>query len=95
MMVEFGFKDTDQELKKIINSISVRGDENIYYSEFLTATLDKKIYLNSEKLWMAFKHFDVDNTNYITLENLREAFARTGKKYEDNELENLMRNFGM
>ena len=38
------------------------------------------MYLNEEKLWNAFKYFDVDNSNEITVDNLIEAMAREGKK---------------
>lgn len=41
----------------------------VNYSDFLPASLDSKIYLNKEKIWNAFKYFNIDNTNYITLAN--------------------------
>lgn len=59
--------------------------------EFITATLDKKLYMNKEKLWGAFKYFDVDNTGFITLKNLREATARGGKKIGDEVLKSWIK----
>ena len=66
--------------------MGIDGKIGINYSEFLRTSIDKKIYLNKEKLWGAFKYFDVDNTNYITVDNLREATARGGKKISDEDL---------
>ena len=50
-------------------------NDEINYSEFIAATLDKKIYLSKEKLWNAFKYFDIDNLNKITVSNLSEAMV--------------------
>ena len=48
------------------------------------------MYLNEEKLWNAFKYFDVDNSNEITVDNLIEAMAREGKKMEVEEIKNMI-----
>ena len=45
------------------------------YSEFIAATLDKKQYLNPDSLWAAMKYFDIDNRNFITNKNLRDALV--------------------
>jgi len=42
--------------------------------------MDRRIFFTKERLWTIFKHFDVDNTNMITVDNLREAMARNGRK---------------
>ena len=36
--------------------------------------------MNEEKLWKAFKFFDIDNSDYITEEDLIEAMKKIGKK---------------
>ena len=43
----------------------------INYSEFLIAAIDLKKYLNKEKLWNLFQHFDADNKGYITVEMVK------------------------
>ena len=52
----------------------------INYSEFLAATIDKQKALSMQNLMFAFHHFDVDNSGYITEENLSEVFHREGRK---------------
>jgi calcium-dependent protein kinase len=40
---------------------------HINYSEFIAATLDSKMYLDKEKLWMMFQYFDTDSSGDITV----------------------------
>lgn len=95
VMKEQGIKHTESEIRRILKEFNIKEDENgINYTEFITATLDKKHYLNKEKLWLVFKYFDVDNTNFITIDNLREAMARGGKKMPENELATWMMESG-
>jgi Ca2+-binding EF-hand superfamily protein len=35
--------------------------------------------LTDELLWTLFKTFDIDDTNFISVQNLREAFHRLGR----------------
>lgn len=58
----------------------------INYTGFIAATLDEKKFFNKERLWNVFKHFDVDDTNFITISNLKEALARAGRKIDNQEL---------
>eukprot|EP00330_Aristerostoma_sp_ATCC50986_P008760 CAMPEP_0114591578 /NCGR_PEP_ID=MMETSP0125-20121206/13585_1 /TAXON_ID=485358 ORGANISM="Aristerostoma sp., Strain ATCC 50986" /NCGR_SAMPLE_ID=MMETSP0125 /ASSEMBLY_ACC=CAM_ASM_000245 /LENGTH=46 /DNA_ID= /DNA_START= /DNA_END= /DNA_ORIENTATION= len=46
--------------------------------------MDKKSYTNEQRLWAAFRHFDVDNSGYITAANIKEAMARAGRKIPDD-----------
>ena len=58
----------------------------VNYSEFIAANLEKKNYLNKDRLLLAFKHFDVDNTDSINVKNLKESMAREGRKLSNKEL---------
>lgn len=53
-------------------------DGEINYSEFLAATVDKKVALNKANLEFAFHHFDTDNKGFITKNDLKEVFKRQG-----------------
>jgi calcium-dependent protein kinase len=92
VMKELGYGDTEKEIMKIMKTIHVEDDKPVInYSEFIAATLDGKIFLTKEKLWAVFKYFDTDNTNFITVENLSEAFHRTGRNVPISELEDMIR----
>ena len=59
--------------------VDYRGNGKINYSEFIAATISVQEVLTNEKLYVLFKHFDVDDTSFITSENLRQAFATNGR----------------
>lgn len=63
-----------------MRTIDVDNNEYIEYTDFIAVTLDKKLYLDKERLWAVFKQFDIENTNYITIDNLREVMKRKGKE---------------
>ncbi len=65
-------------------------EEAINYTSFLAMTLESKFYLTKERLWAAFKFFDVDNQNFITINSLREAMAREGRKLPESELNEII-----
>ena len=46
--------------------------------------------LTDEKLWSLFKTFDTDNTDFISLENLQEAFQRLGRDYSEAEVREML-----
>ena len=53
--------------------------KTISYSTFIGACLDKNNFLTDERLYSTFKQFDIDNTEAITLDNLKEVMARSGR----------------
>ena len=90
-MKELGFKDSEEEIVNLAKRIRISDSETIKYSEFLAAAMDSKNYLKQEKLWLGFKYFDIENTGYITLENIREVLAREGRKMTDEEINEMIR----
>lgn len=69
-----------KEIDKIIGEIDYRGNKRINYSEFIAATFQTKRILNDSKLRILFREFDVDNSGYITKENMVQAFDKFDKK---------------
>jgi len=81
-----GFELAHSRLREIIDEVDVNHYGKIRYSEFLAATLNTKEHLTQEHLWQVFKHFDIDNTDFITEDNLRHAMERAGKPIDDSEI---------
>ena len=77
----------EEEVKHMVQEMDYVGNGKINYSEFLAATLSAKNTLTDETLWRLFKTFDVDDTDYISRANLREAFQRLGRDYQVGEEE--------
>jgi len=75
-MNEVNMTVTNEEIEKIIAEIDYVGNGKINYTEFLAATLT--ITLTDTLLLRLFKKFDVDDTGYISKENLIDAFRRLG-----------------
>ena len=69
-----------------MHNVDYAGNGKINYSEFLAATIEVKQVLTEEKLWAIFKYFDTDDSGFITTENLKQAFAKTGKKITDKDI---------
>ena len=87
VMKEVGFNYSEEESKLIIKAIKKTDDKEINYSDFLAATIDRKIFLKKNKIKSAFKHFDIFNKNEISLASLKETMARNGRKINDSILE--------
>lgn len=81
----------DDELENIISKVDLDKEHNIRYSEFMLAALDSSYYLSKERLWAAFKHFDLDNSNYITTANVREVLARAGRRIPQEEINEMIK----
>jgi len=78
------------EISLIMKSVDYCGCGNINYTEFLAATLRTKNCMNDQKLWALFKHFDIDDMNYLTPDNIRESFEKAGRKLSKKELTQIM-----
>ncbi len=74
-----------------MSNIDYMGNGKINYSEFLAATISVKSVMTYEKLWALFKHFDTDNSGYITEENIEEAFAKAGKIITKEEIKDTIK----
>lgn len=89
VMLNMGY--SENEWMNLANTTHLDADTKINYSDFIAAMLDKKKYLNQERLMIAFKHFDVDNSNVITVNNLKESMARGGRKLSNTVLEDWIK----
>jgi len=53
-----GLKEIPQDLQQIMEEVDSDGSGVIDYTEFLAATLDKKVYMAEDVCWQAFRIFD-------------------------------------
>ncbi len=80
------------EIHEIMTQIDYQGNGKINYSEFLAATISVRSVLTEKILWTLFKHFDTDDSNTITQENIKEAFAKAGKQVSEEEMDEILKN---
>ena len=80
---------TDEELCELFKSIDVDKNGKIDYTEFLAATMQKKMYLKEERLYEAFCNFDLDGCGKITKKELMSVLK--AEPNQENEFENIIK----
>lgn len=71
----------NDELQALLKSkIDDKGTNQILnYTSFIAAAIDERQLLDKEILWETFKHFDVNNTGFITIDDFKVALDRSCK----------------
>lgn len=59
----------------ILKSIDCNGSGALDYTEFVAATIDKKLYMQRDVCWAAFRIFDLDGDGKITREELGKVLS--------------------
>ena len=77
-------------VEQIFKSIDTDNSGSIDYTEFIAASLDKNVYLQENKLYEAFKLFDVDGSGKISKEEIAYILG-TGKK--SSEIDKLFKKY--
>eukprot|EP00927_Polykrikos_kofoidii_P002438 TRINITY_DN10976_c0_g1_i1.p1 TRINITY_DN10976_c0_g1~~TRINITY_DN10976_c0_g1_i1.p1 ORF type:complete len:555 (+),score=120.75 TRINITY_DN10976_c0_g1_i1:182-1846(+) len=81
------FNVQDEETSNIFESLDTSNDEEIHYSEFLAAMVSTRIAMHDDMLLATFRRFDVDNSGYITAENLKVVL---GDQYDGAKVEMIL-----
>jgi len=70
-----GLKEIPPDLQQIMEDVDSDGSGVIDYTEFLAATLDKKVYMVEDVCWQAFRIFDKDGNGKISRDELKNVFG--------------------
>ncbi|XP_057974282.1 calcium-dependent protein kinase 29 [Malania oleifera] len=73
-----GTKLTEAEIQQLMDAADVDKNGTLDYMEFITATMHRHRLERDENLWKAFRHFDTDDSGFITREELRQAMSQYG-----------------
>ena len=79
------------EINALIKEIDYKGNGKINYSEFLSATLDMKLFLTDAKLISVFNFFDTDHSGFITEQNIKFAFQKLGQELPTDVIKQLLK----
>ena len=80
---------SEEEIKKIkeaFQAIDTDNSGNIEYTEFISACIDKNVYLNEEKLKEAFNLFDADKSGKISRDEIEKVLKLGGNSKEINAI---------
>jgi len=67
----------EQDLKDIIEKVDADDSGKINYSEFLMVAMNTDQLLTDERLEAAFKMFDKEGDNLVSVEEIKSMFAHT------------------
>lgn len=79
---------------EILSNAETSAKGRIRYSDFLVATLNRRLVLNESILWAGFKYFENDNSSKISVHNFFAAFNRAGVVMSKEEISKIMKEEG-
>ncbi len=83
-----GFTETmgqaaaEAEVEKIMKNVDIDKNGHIDYSEFISATIDKRKLFSKDRLKAAFAIFDKDDNGFISAQEVRHVLDH-GKKLNE------------
>jgi Ca2+-binding EF-hand superfamily protein len=93
VMRKLGQNPTDDELKEMISSVDVNGDNEIDFNEFLSLMKSRISELDADpdkELRDAFDVFDSDRSGFIDRKELKKLMKKLGQALSDEELDAMM-----
>ena len=71
----FGVQITEEQVDAMFKAVDLDGNNCIYYTEFVMATMNEKDLISNEKLKAAFRLFDKDGSGTISPEEIRKVLG--------------------
>merc|ERR1719310_2015200 len=81
-LAQAGLKEIPPDLEQIMKDVDSDGSGVIDYTEFLAATLDKKVYMSEDVCWQAFRIFDRNGDGKIDKTEIQNVLNDDGVKNE-------------
>ena len=73
-----------EEIEAIFKSMDIDSNDKIEYTEFLAAMMDHgKFEMNDEKIKLAFKHLDFDDSGYIERREITKLMGTDNEQVVD------------
>merc|ERR1712137_521223 len=85
-----GLKEIPPDLQQIMEEVDSDGSGVIDYTEFLAATLDKKVYMSEDVCWSAFRVFDRNGDGKICKKEIEQVVGNADVQSAFGEMGALM-----
>ena len=72
----------EEEIKEIVKAMDYDGDGEIDYNEFIAATININQTDMNERIWNVFQKFDIDQSGYITADEVIHGLKKLGLDLE-------------
>ena len=83
----------ENEINKIFSEIDTNNSNQIEYTEFISALIEKKEYLKEEKLLEIFKTLDKDGNGRISKDEIKKVLS--GQDLDENDLKQFITKFDL
>jgi calcium-dependent protein kinase len=83
----------EKEINQIFSEIDTNNSNQIEYTEFLSALIEKKEYLKEEKLLEIFKTLDKDGNGVISKDEIKKVL--NGQDFEEKDLKQFITKFDL
>jgi len=88
-LTKCGLKEIPPDLQQIMEDVDSDGSGVIDYTEFLAASLDKKVYMKEDVCWQAFRIFDRNGDGKISKEELKGMLSNDGASVAEQSARDL------
>ena len=93
--IETAGEEGEAAMHDILKNVDLNENGKIEYSEFLAAAVDRTTLVTPANVQFAFRHIDVDSSGVVTRTKLKNALAREGKKYKEEEVDEMIEEAGL
>jgi len=72
-MAKIGVNEMPADVSRILEQVDANNSGSIDYTEFLSASMDKKMYIQEDVCWAVFRSFDKDGNGKISKDEIAEV----------------------